>query len=203
MVPGIDVDVRSNNTAITVIGRKPTLKQVKNKDYAEAVMTIMGRQLGAKGKITALLSGKKAEATIHVVDKKLPKGPPLEFKILRERFEPYRARWDTPNKPNLLIVSSLHPTVARYLGPPEDFEGQNDPHFKLLLAEIVSERVCQRALEIKEHNYPADFQAGQDFNVTTFYHEHNLLMAEFTPIAHRILLTKKEMEQFRRDGKLS
>jgi hypothetical protein len=202
IVPGMVVDVSSNNSAITVVGQKPKLKRVNNKNYSEAIVSVLGRQLGAKGNLTARVAEKEVKTSIQVVSKELPKGPPLDFKIWPEKFEPYRARWDTPNNPNLLIVSSQHPTVERYLGAQPDFEGQNNPHFKLLLAEIVAERVCQRALELKESNYPADFQAGQNFDVRAFYHEHNLLMAEFTPIAHRTLLTNKEMEQLRRDGKL-
>lgn len=61
-------------------------------------------------------------------------------------------------KPHLLLISARHKSLARYLGPAPDFAGQNTPLFRFLVAEIVAESVCRKALVMEAQERPWDFR---------------------------------------------
>jgi len=77
------------------------------------------------------------------------------------------------------------------LGPKPDFDGQKSPHFRLLVAEIVSENIVYKILETLADRTPWEYSA---LNVERFYALHNRYMREFTPIAHETQLSKQELQ---------
>ena len=103
----------------------------------------------ARGTLHAILGSAKADAAVRVVQRTLA-GPPIEFKIVPEDLGQQRAVWDPPPDGYLLKISALHESVGRYLGPRRDeYPGQNEPHFRVLLAEIAAASVCRRLLTEK------------------------------------------------------
>jgi len=89
---------------------------------------------------------------------------------------------------NVLEVATQHPSLSRYLGNEKDgFPSQDDPHFLVILAEIVSDALCAR---IVERNEEANEDEDDDTDWNDYYRQFSELMTEFLPIAHKTLLPK-------------
>ncbi len=65
--------------------------------------------------------------------------------------------------------------------PPEEFAGQEEKHFRVLLAEIVAEAVCSLLISKNSALRPEDYD---DFDWDAYYASYTKLMTEFLPIAH-------------------
>lgn len=126
------------------------------------------------GTLSVQVAGQAATAEIASI---LPHGTPITIEIENEEFGQQRSRWQA----NTLKIAAQHKSVSRYLGPPDKFAGQEEIHFRVLLAEIVAEAVCQRVLGRKTTENPEEFE-GADWD--RFYFEYSKLMTEFLPIAH-------------------
>ena len=90
---------------------------------------------------------------------------------------------------NLLKVYAEHPTISRYLGPREKgYPGQENSHFRILMAEIVADKVVQRILQAKIDANPRLF--GDPDKFFFIYSEE---MTSFLPIAHKIMLPDRDV----------
>ena len=82
-------------------------------------------------------------------------------------------------------------------GPPPDFEGQNTPHFKLLLAEIVTESVCRKSLVLEAQERSWEFHWADEKEdriiAESVLSELHRRMREFAFIAHSVMLENKEL----------
>jgi hypothetical protein len=188
------VGVHCDCEDIVIVKPQARLRPIQGTNYAEGYVTIHGRRLKAKGKITASVHGRSAQTEVKVIQSKPDEGIPLSFEIVSESFGASRARWDTPSNPNKLLISATHPSIKRYLGPPPDFEGQNTPHFRLLLAEIVSENIVYKIQEALAKQKPREYE---NLDIGQFYALHSKYMAEFTVIAHGVQLTNIELESLK------
>jgi hypothetical protein len=151
---------------------------------------IVGNEVGARGKISAHWDKFDAEAKVIVVQHELTGPFSFEPKIVDEDFGPQRAVWDRPNR--LLKISAKHKSVGRYLGPAEeDFPGQEKPHFKTLLAEIVADQVVRYIIETREEKQGRD----EDLDAPAFYLMHQKYVGEFLPIAHETQLPLPELRK--------
>jgi hypothetical protein len=186
------VEVNCDCEDIVIVKPQARLRPILSANYAEGYVTIHGRKLKAKGKITASVHGRSAQTNVKVIQSKPDEGIPLSFEIVSESFGSSRAKWDMPNNPHKLLISASHPSIKRYLGPAPDFEGQNTPHFKLLLAEIVSENIVYKIQEALAKQKPWDYE---NLDIGQFYALHNRYMAEFTAIAHEIQLSNIELKK--------
>lgn len=126
------------------------------------------------GTLIAQVDTSKAVAEISSV---LPYGTPIKIKLEDKDFENQRSKWHGYT----LQIAARHPSLRRYLGPPKEFPGQEAKHFRVLLAEIVAEAVCQRLLAKNTRDHPEEFQ---DADWDLYYAEYTKLMTEFLPIAH-------------------
>lgn len=185
------IEASSNCDDIVILRPRALLRPIAGTNYAEGYVTIQGRRLGAKGKITAKVHGYIAETKVKVIQAGPEEGIPIEIKIRDEDYGNFRAKWDRPEHPNWLLISARYDSIRRYLGPGPQFEGQNSPHFKLLLAEIVSENVTRKILENLEKQASWDYE---NLGIEHFYALHNKLMKQFNPIAHEIQLSKLELK---------
>lgn len=176
---------------IVVLRPQARLSPIAGANYAEGHVTIQGRKLGAKGKIIARVHDCVAQTEVKVIPKEREEGIPIKIELRDEDYGNSRAKWDRPNNPNLLLVSARHDSLKRYLGPKPEFNGQERPHFRLLVAEITSENIVYKILETLEEQTPGEYA---DLNIGKFYALHSMYMREFTPIAHEILLTRQELE---------
>jgi len=93
-----------------------------------------------------------------------------------------RSQW----KSNVLEIAAKHPSIIRYLGPKsEDFPGQNEKHFRLLVAEIVADAVVQKSIAYNESQGVYDDELKDwDF----YYYEYNRMMSKLLPQAHKLQL---------------
>jgi hypothetical protein len=144
---------------VAVRGRT-ILTPVAGTNYAEAVLTIEGRMLKANTTITAEVNGGIATTKVKVTEKPDEKSIPLKFELRDEDFGKFRAMWaDHEGKPHLLLISARHKSLSRYLGPADkNFAGQDTPVFRLLLAEIIAESVCRKALTLEAQERPWEFR---------------------------------------------
>ena len=84
------------------------------------------------------------------------------------------AIWAEQN--TVLQISAKHKSIARYLGPEPEFLGQEKPHFKTILAEIVADQVARRIIELREEKQGHD----PDFSAYALYLDHQKLLGEFS-----------------------
>jgi len=180
---GVMVNIVSDTAGILPLRFLVPLRGNPELGCFTAKVLVSGKQLGAKGKIIAQLRGFIAEARVAVVQRELEGPFSFEIKIVPEDFGPQRAIWDQGN--SLLKISARHKSIGRYLGRPEEnFPGQDRPHFKTILAEIVADQVVRRLVEIREDKQGTD----PDLDAHAFYATHQKYVGEFLPIAHEIQL---------------
>src|SRR5262249_49816229 len=118
----------------------------------------------------------------------------VDIKLVPDPAGQWRAAWDRENR-NLLKVYAEHATLNRYLGPrKEAYPGQNEPHFRILLAEIVSDKVVQRILEAKAEANPQLFSDPQ-----RFFFLYSEEMTSFLPVAHKIMVPDRDVSQLSQD----
>ncbi|MBI1955084.1 MAG: hypothetical protein HYS38_01680 [Acidobacteria bacterium] len=187
---GVMVNVRTDTKAIVPLRPLIPLGWDRTLGCFTAEAEIAGNELGAKGKISAQWSKFDSEARVTVVQSELH--GPFSFKIdiVDENFGPQRAIWDRPN--GLLKISAKHKSVGRYLDPAEErFPGQEKPHFKTLLAEIVADQVARYIIETREEKQGKD----EDLDAPAFYLMHQKYMGEFLPIAHEMQLPLTELRK--------
>jgi hypothetical protein len=87
---------------------------------------------------------------------------------------------------NVIEIAAKHMSLRRYLGVKADnFPGQDAQHFRVLIAEIVSDAVCA---DIVSRSMDADPDEYENADWDRFYAEYREYMTKFLPIAHRIVL---------------
>ncbi len=194
--------VSTSSDSIHIVGRPICLLiPVAGAQFAQGTIRVKAKRLRARATVLAELpGGSEAECIVRAVHRP-EKGPGIDIDVRDEAYGNFRARWDRPERPNLLLVSARHESVRRYLGPAGEagvFPGQDAPYFRLLLAEIVSENICRRCMEEAARARPWEFQ---NMDVDSFYAYHNKLMKDFTPRAHRIMLADSEVAALGLDGR--
>lgn len=139
-------------------------------------VTVTSDGTEAQGVITVTVGELSATAELRSVQ-----APGAGMKIQLEDIDltNQRHRW----RQNVLEVAARHKSLARYLGSPPKFAGQESKHFRVLLAEIVADAVCAKLLEQNIQTNPEDYEVA-DWN--TYYAEFGKLMTRFLPIAHKL-----------------
>jgi len=149
---------------------------------------IIGRQLKAKGTITAKVEGAGLAQTNVVVEEREERSKVrLEFKPDEEDFRPLRSKWDN-ERPYLLWIGAKHPSIRRYLGDltEQGYPGLGNSRYHAVLAEVVAEAL---AFNILEKQFKKEGQEGMlDYtSVDAYYHKH---FSDFVTIAHKNLVTE-------------
>jgi hypothetical protein len=145
--------------------------------------------------ITASINGDKAITKVKVAQKE-EKGVKIEIDLRDEDFGNFRALWaEHEGKPNLLLISARHDSIKRYLkynSETKAWEGDKQPHFRVLLAEIVAESVCRKALtlEAKTRAWEFKFADLKDDHVIAdaVLAQLQKRIRNFAAIAHSIML---------------
>jgi len=180
-----------------IVIRRQTVRLRLNGDLGWYIgaTRLQGRQLHATGKIYARLGALQTESRVRVVERDDEGGFPLEFHVDNEYYGNLRAIWK-PRDSYTLSIAGKHESVGRYLGPAEEgFPGDESAHFRLLLAEIVAESVCERLLTIQGEKKGQDW--ARDMDVDAFYTEHHRYMGEFITTAHKVLLSPTDLKRLR------
>ncbi len=150
--------VSSDNISVPIRGTC-RLEPVAGSNYARGTVVVQGRKLNAKAEITATINDRRATTEVRVVQSPPETTTPLKIELRDEDFGNFRARWaDHEGKPNVLLVSARHKSLARYLGPPPEYAGQEHPVFRVLLAEVVAESVCRKSLLLESRERTWEFR---------------------------------------------
>jgi hypothetical protein len=175
------------------------LTPVVGSNYAEGNITVEGRTLKSKTNISAEINGRSAIASVKVIEQTdEDRSIPIDFEIRDEDFGAFRARWAVhEGRSNLLVISARHKSLARYLGPAPGFPGQDTPLFRVLLAEIIAERVCSKALTLEAQERPFDF-SWRDLDPHLIADEvlahMQKRLRDFVANAHSVMLSDQEIK---------
>jgi hypothetical protein len=188
--------VSSDSESVPIKGRCCVIP-IEGSNYARGEVVVQGRRLkGRAVEISASINGNKATTKVKVTQKE-EEGVPIKFKIVSKNLGIYRAAWAT-QEPNLLEISATHDSIKRYLSPEPDYAGQEKPQFRVLLAEIIAESVCRKALTLEVKAKPWDFKdqfAGNPELVADAVLSHlQRRIRDFVAIAHSIMLGESEIE---------
>ncbi len=185
----------SDTTSVPIIGRCH-VAPVPGTNYALGEITIKGRRLiRDAANITASINGDKAITKVKVIQK-AERGVKIEIGLRDEDFGNFRALWaEHEGKPNLLLISAKHDSIRRYLkynSETNGWDGDKEPHFRVLLAEIVTESVCRKSLtlEAKTRAWEFKFADLKDDHVIAdaVLAQLQKRVRSFAPIAHKIML---------------
>ena len=188
--------ISSDSGAVKIDQPPCVLKPVPGAGYAEGLVTIKGVQLGGSANILVQVGEHVASTKVEVVSTQGGFHP--ELKYIDEDFGAYRALW-SPNEeePKELHISILHESVKRYLGPKDAsgaYPGQDSPHFKILLAEIISDCVCRYVLKKQMANFTGAIEIGDILN------RYQKLIKDFSPLAHAVTLKDSELQKIFQDS---
>ncbi len=184
----------SRQEAVSILRGKTLTVHTPAKDIWKGEVQVRGQGVGKSTVVTLSIPTKdgieKANARVKVVAKDEPPAVSIEIKLVPEKGGQWRAVWDRDN-PNLLKVYAEHPTLVRYLGPREQkYPGQERPHFGIILAEIVADKVVQRILQARIESNPRLFS-----DADRFFFLHSEEMTVFLPVAHKIMVSDYDVNR--------
>lgn len=189
-----DLVETSHPEAIAILRGKALEVEAVGRDVWRGEVQLRGRGIGRHSRITLSVPTKDGlettNAAVQVVEKEQP-SVAIQIEIVPESGGQWRASWDRDN-PNRLKVYAKHPTLERYLGCEEDgYPGQEHPHFRILMAEIVADKVVQRILEEKMEANPRLFTEPN-----AFFFLYSEEMTSFLPAAHKIMISDYDVKKF-------
>lgn len=182
----IYAEISSDHPEIVVKGGgRCQLRETDTRGVFSGNCRIMGRQLKAKGIISARFKKFSAHTQVVVEEREQPtSGVNLRFEPVEDDFRPVRYKWDNKN-PYLMLIGAKHPSVRKYLGEPTEqgYPGLASPLYHAVLAEVIAEALTFRILEtlfIKEGE-----DRKLDYHSTDlYYHRH---FSDFLAITHKHL----------------
>jgi len=185
----IIAEIASDHPEIIVKGGgRCRLHEVASPGVLYGQCRVLGRQLKARGEITARVEGFSPAQTRVIVEERKeepPSGVKLKFEPVEEDFGDLRYKWDGKN-PYLLNIGARHTTIRRYLGSPTEqgYPGIDSPLYRTVLAEVIAEALAFRILEkqFKREEGMLDYTSTD-----AYYHKH---FSEFLSIAHKNLITE-------------
>lgn len=183
----------SHPGSVTILRGKELKVEAVGKEVWKGEVQVRGRGIGSDSRITLSIPTKDGvevtNTTVEIVEKEQA-SVSVQIDIVSEPAGQWRASWDRDN-PNRIKVYATHPTLDRYLGPKEDnYPGQEHPHFRILLAEIVAEKVVQRILEQRIESNPRLFTEP---NTVFFLYSEE--MTTFLPIAHKVMIPDPDLKR--------
>lgn len=127
--------------------------------------------------LIARLGNNEATATLTLAP---PLGAEMKIKLEDIDLGNQRYRW----RQNVLEIAARHPSLRRYLGDAQQlFPGQELKHFRLLIAEVVSDAVCALLVRRNVQASPEEFE---DADWDTYYALYSKYMTGFLPKAHQL-----------------
>jgi hypothetical protein len=127
--------------------------------------------------VQATIDKNKATASLTSVR---PVGADLSIKLEDIDLGNQRYRW----RQNVLEIAGRHPSLRRYLGDQsQGFPGQESKHFRLLVAEVVSDAVCALLVRRNVQANPDEFE---DADWDLYYAMYSKYMTQFLPTAHKL-----------------
>lgn len=194
------VDILSTDSEGIPVRGRCELTPVVGSNFACGDVIIQGRRLHARAEIRARINAYTASTIVKVVQSSGDGTIPIRIELRDQDYGNFRAKWaEHEGQPNLLLISARHKSLSRYLGPSPNFEGQNKPHFKILLAEIVAESVARKSLVLEAQERSWEFHWAdekEDYMIAnSVLAELHRRMREFAAVAHSIMLEHRELAE--------
>lgn len=170
------LNISVDNSKFKVSGSKML---VPNKNLGVACCDIRVGVSGAedsKGIIAAKLKDEEATADLITFQ---PLGAGIKIKLEDIKIPSQRYRW----RQNVLEIAAQHPTLKQYLGSAPRFKGQDEKHFRVMLAEITADAVCARLVSERVQNNPEEYNG---FHWDQYYAEYSKLISRFLPTAQKL-----------------
>lgn len=167
------VEIECSSEEFKIIGER-IMRPSPESGISKCKLAITAKTPNQKAILTALIPGQKCSAEVISLD---PAGPTIKIELKDLSYGNQRYMWQG----NILQIAARHPSLNRYLGGPPNFLGQEDKHYRVLLAEIVAEAVCSRLLSRNANDQPGEYS---DFDWDAYYAEYCRMMTKFLPIAH-------------------
>jgi len=188
------VEIESDHPEIVVKGGgKSRLHETSIPGVYSGKCRVSGRQLKAKGRITAKLNGfEPAQTQVKVEEHEVPlSGVKLKFEPVEEDFGTTRYKWDDID-PYLLKIGAKNATIKKYLGTPNEqgYPGIKSLPYYTVLAEVIAEALAFRILE---KLFKREGQEGMlDYASTdAYFHKY---FNKFLRIVHENLVTESVVE---------
>lgn len=199
----IQIQVVSSDSQSIPVRGTTELVPIEGSNFAVGEVNIQGRRQGGSTILTAKLNNYETATKVKVIQKD-ETGIPLKIRLISQNLGMYRASWSN-QEPNVLEISAEHESIKRYLGPPPEYSGQHLHHFRVLLAEIVAERICMRALEMEVKARPwefkDDFTSTPDVIVNTVISQLQKRIRDFVAKAHNIMVGLSEINNIQPNNK--
>ncbi|MBW8012567.1 MAG: hypothetical protein FVQ83_15235 [Chloroflexi bacterium] len=190
--PNQKVNVISDNPEVKVL--TPQLELIPRKDFpeiGEARISIEGRQVGAETLITARTNGLSAQAQVKVTSKHIVEEEKSARSFISDiEFSPTadpRQRVVYDRDAAKIIIATRAPSVRAYLG--EEGAGANTPQGQVLLAELVTEVLCQEIARVGVHT--GKLPAFHDSIEATIQAHFTRLQHEFAHEIHAYFVDSK------------
>ena len=189
------VNVNSNKPDyVEVLGNRKFQPNYASGQSGDVDVRVEGRKLtdlNRPATVIAKMGNETAKATVTVVEKKSSSGK-FEIDLTSENLGHYRARWaDIENKPNLLKISAVHPSIRHYFGDAaDDFPGQESSAARAIMAELVTENICIKILQAEVEGREGGFNfANQGFRevLGTIVERLQKKVGDFSVKAHQIM----------------
>jgi hypothetical protein len=181
-------EITSDHSEIVIKGgAKCELRKADTQGVLMGKCRIVGRQLKAKGNITARIEGFSPAQTRVVIEEREKSGVRLKIEPVEDSFGSVRYKWDDKN-PYVLKIGAKHPSIRRYLGEPTEqgYQGSESPLYHTVLAEVVAEALAFNVLE-KQFKSEGQQEMLDYTSVDTYYHKH---FSDFLVVAHKNLVTE-------------
>jgi len=176
-------EIECSSSDFEISGNK-SLVPSKVTKIARCAFSVRTSKKDAVGVLTAKINGQEASVKLMEIQ---PRGSNISIKLEDIDLGNQRYRW----RSNVLEIAARHPSLKRYLGAQSaGFMGQEKQHFRILLAEIVTDAVCSKIVEKREAN---GHYEDEDNDWNFFYAEYSKLHTEFLPIAHELQVPSNEL----------
>ncbi len=168
------VEMTSDSPRFRVTGER-LMRPVERLGVSRCELNLRSDGHEATSSLVARLGGQTARAE---VSSHAPLGAGITIRLEDIDLGNQRYRW----RQDVLEIAGRHPSLRRYLG--DGFRGQEEKYFRVLIAEIVAEAACARAVRstVRTAEDPREFE-GADWD--QYYALYCKFMTEFLPIAHR------------------
>lgn len=167
-------------------GGRCLLRETDRPNILGGKCIVIGRQLKAKGTLTAQVEGiAPAHANIIVEEREPLSGVNFKFHPVEDDFGRLRYKWDDKD-PYLLLIGAKHPSIRKYLGALVDdkYPGIDTSLYHAVLAEVIAEAL---AFYLLDKRFNREGQGGMlDFASTDAY--YHWYFSEFLPITHKIVV---------------
>ena len=170
----------SGSPNISLIQSSGLVQPDDRRDCAYTRIIVMGRGVGSTSQLRAVVGNVSATANLTVTS-----SGARNVRIVYEELDISQRAYFSEDG-SILTVNASDPSIKRYLGEREDgWPGQDDLHFRTMLAEIATHTLSRFVISNRHQQERAD--------PYRLFQEHMVLMENWLPRVHRVLIPNNEI----------